>query len=127
MSTCSRIFYLIMNQTGDLECKGILFSIHLVILKNILNGFIFEEDDREHESVLIEKFISSYYVDCLEPVNLVVQYDVNDELLSLNENILSIKKPVNEKQKNLVLLNFCACSILSALRSCANKLGFFPI
>ena len=96
---------------ADLACvnlfnirNGVLLGKRNFILKNILKGFIFEDQTREHESILIEKFITSYYLDTLEGVNLVTQYDVDSSVLVVNPNILSVKKACNEKQKNLAEL-----------------------
>ncbi len=96
---------------ADLACinvfnirNGVLLGKRNFILRNILNGFVFENNNIKHESVLIEKFISSYYLDIIEPVNIITQYEVDNDLIFLNNNIISIKNPVNEKQKNLVEL-----------------------
>ncbi len=96
---------------ADLACvnlfnirNGVLLGKRNFILKNVLSGFIFEDQTREHESILIEKFISSYYLDTMENVNLVTQYDVDSSILVINPCILSAKKASNEKQKNLVEL-----------------------
>lgn len=96
---------------ADLACvnlfnirNGVLLGKRNFILKNILKGFIFEDQTREHESILIEKFITSYYLDTIENVNLVTQYDVDPSILVVNPSILSVKKAANEKQKSLVEL-----------------------
>lgn len=94
---------------GDLACvnlfnirNGVLLGKRNFILKNIIKGFIFEEDNENQESILLEKFISSYYLDSMNPVHIVTQYDVDKNVASVSENILSIKLPVNEAQKNLI-------------------------
>jgi len=96
---------------ADLACvnlfnirNGVLLGKRNFILKNVVRGFVFEDQDRECESVLMEKFISSYYLNTLEGVNIVTQYEVDSSIMDINKNILSIKKPVNEKQKSLIEL-----------------------
>ncbi len=96
---------------ADLACinlfnirNGVLLGKRNFILKNILKGIVFEDQEKEYEAILIEKFISSYYINSLEPVNIVSGYDIDQSILEINNNILSIKKAVNEKQNSLIEL-----------------------
>ncbi|MEZ7820784.1 MAG: UvrB/UvrC motif-containing protein, partial [Patescibacteria group bacterium] len=96
---------------ADLACinlfnirNGVLLGKRNFILKNILKGIVFEDQEKEYEAILIEKFISSYYINSLEPVNVVSGYDIDQSILEINNNILSIKKAVNEKQNSLIEL-----------------------
>lgn len=94
---------------ADLACvnlfnirNGVLLGKRNFILKNIVNGFVFEDLKKQEESVLLEKFISSYYLGYLDAVHIVTQYEVDKSISKINDNILSIKMPVNEAQKNLI-------------------------